>query len=197
MWTCPQCGAEVDNSFEVCWSCGTPAAEYVPPCVEYPPLKRRNELIEIEKSYQLDRQVDVEASEPATHAGRFGFLGCAGLTVGVGTLVAVLCMLEGQGIGVVLSVLGFSTLLALFAGGFGILFCSSLATVVNAVTNRPKGSPKLKELAEMDPDEMSPRNPDIPQQDTAQVNELFDPMRPPSLAPAEPDRNIQPKGKQP
>jgi hypothetical protein len=23
MWSCPSCGAKVDNSFEVCWSCGT------------------------------------------------------------------------------------------------------------------------------------------------------------------------------
>jgi hypothetical protein len=64
MWSCPRCRAKVDNSFEVCWSCGTsPAGK------EDPDFARADDVGPIldppwKTDHKLGNDLDVEVAEP-------------------------------------------------------------------------------------------------------------------------------------
>jgi hypothetical protein len=62
MWTCPKCGEKVEDSFEVCWSCGT-----TPGGVEDPSFVTADEAAPIPNTRWLDKPVadpDAELPEP-------------------------------------------------------------------------------------------------------------------------------------
>ncbi|MCA9071328.1 MAG: DUF2007 domain-containing protein [Planctomycetaceae bacterium] len=59
-WVCPQCGADVDAKFEVCWSCGTPFDQSNDVTSSVVPAVSHNQVLKVEAPEQEDT---VEKSE--------------------------------------------------------------------------------------------------------------------------------------